>query len=67
MTPEMMTTDSHNSREDVTLLTDEQALWAACVHVSESRFIYPWKDHLLWTISEEYWSLVSYFASFCVY
>lgn len=50
VTPEMMATDSHNSCEDVTVVTDEWALWAACVHVSQSRFIYPWKGRLLRTV-----------------
>lgn len=40
VTPEEMTTISHNSSEDVTFLTDEQALWVACVCVRmcEARF-----------------------------
>lgn len=33
VTRETMTTVSHNSSEDVTFLTDEKALWAACVSV----------------------------------
>lgn len=40
VTSEKMTTISHNSSEDVTSLTDEQALWAACVRVCEARFSY---------------------------
>lgn len=42
-----MTAVFHNSSEDVTFLTDEQALWAA--RVREARFSYTSEDCLLWT------------------
>ena len=49
VTPEKMTTISHNSSEDVTFLTDEQALWAACVRVLQARFSYTCGDSFIGT------------------
>lgn len=44
VTPEKMATISLNSSEDVTFLTDEQALWAMCVCMCETGFSYTYAD-----------------------
>lgn len=60
-----MTTISHNSSEDVTSLTDEQALWAACVRVCEARFSYTSEDCLVRTFWPVLIGMRMIFVSVC--
>lgn len=68
VTPEKMTTISHNSSEDVTSLTDEQALWAACVCVclSDARLSYTCKDCLMMPFWPVLVGIQQIFVSDCV-